>query len=123
MDLSRREFEALVGEALGLIPEEFRPFLERVPVVVEDEAPDELLDDLGVPEDETLFGLYTGPSLPARGADESGLPSRIIVYRYPHLDQAWDREELVRQIAITVVHEVAHHFGIGEERLRELGWG
>jgi predicted Zn-dependent protease with MMP-like domain len=117
------EFERLVQEALELVPEAFRPYLENVPVVVEAEPGDDLLDALQVPLDEDLYGLYTGPSLAERGADQSGLPARIIVFRGPHLRQARDLEDLRRELARTIIHEVAHHFGIGEARLRELGWG
>ncbi|MGA2079291.1 MAG: metallopeptidase family protein [Holophaga sp.] len=123
MRLSAEEFEILVQEALELIPDEFRPYLRNVPVLVEDEPSDQLLDAMGVPPDETLYGLYTGLSLAQRGYDESGLPPRITVFRRPHLRAAWDLEDLRREVARTIIHEVAHHFGIGEERLEELGWG
>ena len=123
MRLPAREFEALVQEALGLVPEEFLGYLEQVPVVVEAEPSDELLDDLQVPLDEDLYGLYSGPSLPERGADQSGLPARITVFRGPHLRACRDLDELRVELARTIIHEVAHHFGIGEERLEELGWG
>jgi predicted Zn-dependent protease with MMP-like domain len=120
--LPAREFEAAVQEALDLVPVEFRGYLENVPVVVEAEPGDDLLDALQVPLDEDLYGLYTGPSLPERGADQSGLPARIIVFRGPHLRACRDLEELEVELARTIIHEVAHHFGIGEERLEELGW-
>ena len=123
MRLSAEEFEILVREALELIPDEFQPYLRNVPVLVEDEPPDQLLDAMDVPPDETLYGLYSGRSLAQRGSDESGLPPRITVFRRPHLRAAWDLEDLRREVARTIIHEVAHHFGIGEERLEELGWG
>lgn len=122
MKMGRREFEELVAGALALIPEEFRPYLEGIPVVVEDEPSDELLDAMGVPLDETLFGLYEGPALDEEAPGSGDLPARIIVYRYPHLDEARNRRELEREVATTVLHEVAHRFGIEEERLEELGW-
>ena len=122
MRLSAEAFERLVGEALELIPEEFQPFLAEVAVVVEAEPPDELLDALGVPEDETLFGLYSGPDLGEQGLGAPVLPPRITVYRRPHLRAARDLEQLRREVARTVLHEAAHRFGIGEERLEELGW-
>jgi predicted Zn-dependent protease with MMP-like domain len=120
MDMSRRRFERVVARALERVPEAFRPYLEDLPVVVEDEPSGSLLDAMGVPEDETLFGLIEGPSL---GEELPGqLPARIIIFRYPHLDEAEDLADLEREVTRTVLHEVAHRFGIGEERLRELGW-
>ena len=81
MHVSDRAFRRLVEEALALVPAEFRPYLAGVPVVIEDWAPDALLDELGVPEDETLYGLYTGRPL-TEGWPQSGeLPPRITIYR------------------------------------------
>ncbi len=123
MHVSDHAFRKLVDEALGLVPAEFRPYLEGVPVVIEDWAPDALLDDLGVPGDETLYGLYSGHAL-TQGPRESGeLPPRITIYRGPLLEDCEDEEDLRDEIATTVIHEIAHHFGIGEARLKELGWG
>ncbi len=123
MHVSERTFRRLVDEALGLVPAEFRPYLEGVPVVIEDWAPDALLDDLGVPGDETLYGLYSGHAL-TQGPRESGeLPPRITIYRGPLLEACEVEEDLRDEIATTVIHEIAHHFGIGEARLKELGWG
>jgi predicted Zn-dependent protease with MMP-like domain len=121
--LSDRAFRRLVDEALALVPAEFRPYLEGVPVVIEDWADDALLDALGVPEDETLYGLYSGRAL-TEGLRESGeLPPRITLYRGPLLEDCGNEAELRDEIATTVIHEIAHHFGISEERLEELGWG
>ena len=122
MRLPARDFEGVVLEALELVPAEFRRYLGNVPVVVEAEPGEDLLDDLQVPLDEDLYGLFSGPSLPERGADESGLPARITVFRGPHLRACLDLEELRVEVARTIIHEVAHHFGIGEARLEELGW-
>jgi predicted Zn-dependent protease with MMP-like domain len=116
-------FRRLVDEALCLVPEEFRPYLADVPVLIEDWASDELLDDLGVPEDETLYGLYSGRTLTGGPPESGDLPPRITLYRGPLLEDCADEAELRREIATTVIHEIAHHFGIGEERLDELGWG
>jgi predicted Zn-dependent protease with MMP-like domain len=120
MRMTPRRFEQLVARALTLVPEEFQPYLEGIPVVVEDEPADELLDAMGVPEDETLLGLYVGPALDEEAPGE--LPARIIIYRLPHLEETRNRHKLERQVARTVLHEVAHRFGIEEDRLRELGW-
>jgi predicted Zn-dependent protease with MMP-like domain len=123
MHMSDHAFRRLVDEALGLVPAEFRPYLEGVSVVIEDWPEDELLDNLGVPEDETLYGLYSGHAL-TEGPRQSGdLPPRITLYRGPLQSDCEDEEDLRDEIATTVIHEIAHHFGIGEARLEELGWG
>ena len=123
MHLSPHAFRRRVDEALALIPAEFRPHLEGVPILIEDWAPDDLLDALGVPEDETIYGLYSGRAL-TEGPDESGdLPPRITLYRGPLLEDCRDDAELRHEIATTLLHEIAHRFGIDEDRLEELGWG
>jgi predicted Zn-dependent protease with MMP-like domain len=123
MHMSGLRFRSLVDEALALVPEEFRPYLEGVAIVIEDWAPDALLDTLGVPEDETLYGLYSGRAL-TEGPEQSGdLPPRITIYRGPLLEDCRDEDDLREEIATTVIHEIAHHFGISEARLEELGWG
>lgn len=122
MRMSDREFEAVVAEALALIPDEFRPYLDNVRVVIEEEPSDELLDELDVPLDETLFGLYTGTPLTEQSSGEDQEPESITIYRGPLLDECLNREELRYEVATTVLHEIAHHFGIDEERLEELGW-
>lgn len=123
MRMSEARFRQLVDEALALVPEEFRPYLAGVPVVIEAWAPDALLDELGVPEDETLYGLYSGRALTEGPAETGELPPRITLYRGPLLEDCEDEADLRDEIATTVIHEVAHHFGISEDRLEELGWG
>lgn len=123
MDMSDRRFRGLVDEALALVPVEFQPYLAGVPVVIEDWAPDALLDELGIPEDDTLYGLYSGRSLTDGPPELGDLPPRITLYRGPLLEDCEDEADLRDEIATTVIHEIAHHFGIGEERLEELGWG
>lgn len=107
-------FEELVADALDGIPEEFAAAMENVAVIVTDRNPDE----------PWLLGLYHGVALPQRSADFSGmLPDRIEIYREPILEISHSEDEVVRQVAITVVHEIGHLFGIDEDRLHELGWG
>jgi len=120
MRMSLRRFKQVVAQAMELIPEEFQPYLEGVAVVVEDEPPASLLDTMGVPGDETLLGLFAGPAVDEEGSGQ--LPARIIIYRYPHLNEARDLPELEREVARTVIHEAAHRFGIEEARIAELGW-
>jgi predicted Zn-dependent protease with MMP-like domain len=115
------DFDALVREALAQVPAEFLPFLENVPVLVEEEPDPALLRSLEMDEDEGLYGIYTGTPLPDRPFDHAGLPDRILLFRRCLMEDFRDPEELRTEILVTVVHEIAHHFGIGEERLRELG--
>jgi predicted Zn-dependent protease with MMP-like domain len=114
MELDRAAFEALVDQALDEIPEEIASQVRNVVVLVEDEPP---------PGDPDLLGLYEGVSLTERMSDHTGLPDRITVFRRPLVEMCATPEELVREVRITVVHEIAHHFGIDDDRLHELGYG
>jgi predicted Zn-dependent protease with MMP-like domain len=106
-------FEEIVRAALDSLPPELARALDNVAVVVEDENP----------EDPDLFGLYHGIPLPERGSGYSGaLPDRISIYRFPLEDEFEDPAELEEEIRITVLHELAHYFGIDEDRLAELGY-
>ena len=105
--------EEPVRAALGELPPELARALENVAVVVEDEHPD----------DPDLFGLYHGVPLPDRGSDYAGrLPDRISIYRVPLEESFPDADELRDEIRITVLHELAHYFGLDEDRLAELGY-
>ena len=111
--MSRPEFEDLVAEALDLIPPEFTRAMDNVVILVEDRHPTR-----------NLYGLYHGVALTARTSQYSGhLPDTITIYRRPILAHARDVQAAREQVATTVIHEVAHHFGIDDERLDELGWG
>jgi predicted Zn-dependent protease with MMP-like domain len=114
MELGRDAFDALVEQALDEIPDEIADRVHNVVVLVEDDPPT---------EDPGLLGVYVGVSLTERGADHTGLPDRITIFRRPLLDLCGDADELVREVRITVVHEIAHHFGIDDDRLHELGYG
>jgi len=120
--ISRAQFEKLVEEGLALVPAEFRRLMDNVAIAIEDEPGDDVLDELGVPADETLFGLYEGTPLTERTTEYSAFPDRIIIYRRPLLDEFADPATIRREVARTVIHEVAHHFGIPDDRLIELGW-
>ncbi len=117
--MNREQFELVVAKALDGLPEEVAVYLENVAVVVEDDPTDEEIADAGLdPETDTLFGLYQGMALPERGgAYGNVLPDRIVIYRLPLLDECSDRNELIREIQDTVVHEIGHYFGLGEEDL------
>lgn len=112
--MTRRRFEELVSDALDSIPPELAAAMDNVVVLVEARNDD----------DPDLLGLYEGTALTERTSAYGGvLPDRITVYRDALLEHCVDEDELVREVAVTVVHEVAHHFGIDEETLHRLGWG
>ena len=114
VEMTRRRFDELVSDALDLIPAELAAAMDNVVVLVEDAHPD----------DPDLLGLYEGVALTERTGQYAGeLPDRITVFRTPILRMCADTDEVVHEVAVTVVHEVAHHFGFGEDRLHELGWG
>ena len=115
VEMSREEFEDAVRDALDEIPEELAAQMDNVVVLVEDEPPE------GEPE---LLGVYDGVPLTERGEfwATGALPDRITIFRLPTLAICDSREEVVDEVAVTVVHEIAHHFGIDDDRLHELGW-
>lgn len=115
LEMTREEFEELVAEALDRIPPELTRLMDNVAVFVEDEPP---------ADDPELLGLYEGTPLTERGEWYAGvLPDRITIYRNPTLRICEDREGVVAETEVTVVHEIAHHFGIDDERLHALGYG
>lgn len=122
MPVSAREFERLVAEGLAMVPAEFRRLLDNVAIVIEEEPDEATRAELGLEEDVTLFGLYSGTPLTERSLEHAGLPDKITIYRRPFLEEFSNSEEIRREVARTVIHEIAHHFGIDEARLAELGW-
>jgi predicted Zn-dependent protease with MMP-like domain len=115
VEVTRERFEELVADALDGIPEALGRYMENVAVFVEDQRRPGLL------------GLYEGIPLTRReayGVSFNGLPmpDRITIFRLPICRICRDEADVVRQVGITVVHEVAHHFGISDTRLAELGW-
>ncbi len=115
LTLSPEQFDAEVSRALDTIPAELADRIENCVVLVEDRPPAD------APE---LLGLYEGIPLTERDSGYAGiLPDRIFIFREPLLAHSTDLIELHRQIHITVVHEIAHFFGIDDERLQELGYG
>ncbi|MFZ5851438.1 MAG: metallopeptidase family protein [Actinomycetota bacterium] len=114
LDIPPAEFEDLVEAALAGIPAELARLLDNVAVFVEDDPPEDAPD---------LLGLYEGVPLTERDQWYAGvLPDRITVFRRPILALCTTREEVVEEVRITVVHEVAHYFGIDDARLHELGY-
>ena len=115
IDMDRERFEALVDQALDQIPEEIASLVHNLVVLVEDEPPED--------EPADLLGLYDGVALTERDSSVAvQLPDRIFIFRGPLLDFCNSEEELVKEVRITVVHEIAHHFGIDDARLHELGY-
>jgi predicted Zn-dependent protease with MMP-like domain len=115
LEMSREEFEELVAEALDRIPPELTALMDNVAIFVEDDP------DRAGPE---LLGLYEGIPLTERGDWYAGvLPDRITIYRNPILRICETYEHVVEEVEVTVVHEIAHHFGIDDARLHELGYG
>lgn len=115
LELTEDEFEELVSTALDEIPDELSRLMDNVVVLVEAEPP---------PEMGGLLGLYEGTPLTERGEWYSGvLPDTIRLFRRPILQLCETYEDAVDEVLVTVVHEVAHHFGIDDARLHELGWG
>ncbi|TIC80151.1 metallopeptidase family protein [Nocardioides sp. GY 10127] len=121
LELDPAQFDALVDDALDGIPPELAALVENLVVLVEDEPPE---DEPPEDEPDDLLGLYDGVALTERdlGAPPQ-LPDRIFLFRGPLLDFCDTPEQLAEEVRITVVHEVAHHFGIPEWRLHELGYG
>ncbi|MEV2271352.1 metallopeptidase family protein [Nonomuraea africana] len=112
IEVSRLKFEELVAEALDTIPPELTRVMDNVVVVVVDDPPE--------PD---LLGLYTGVPLTERGDWYSAvLPDRIEIYRNPICQMCDTEARVVEEVRITVIHEIAHHFGIDDDRLRQLGW-
>jgi predicted Zn-dependent protease with MMP-like domain len=122
VDKGTLDFYELVERALDGLPPELSSLLDNVTIVVEDWPERSTQTDSGGPG-ETLYGLYEGVPLTERGDSYYGvLPDRITIFRGP-LERDFRDHELEEQVRITVVHEIAHFFGFGEERLEELGWG
>ena len=106
-------FEALVADALDQVPAELMALMDNVVVLVEDRND----------EEPDLLGLYEGYALTERGWEYGGaLPDRIMIYREAICDICATEDEVVEEVLVTVVHEIAHHFGIDDDRLHELGW-
>jgi len=117
IEMSREQFEEAVADGLDLIPEELAAHIDNVVVLVEDDPPPDA-------DDADLLGLYEGTPLTERGEwwAAGSLPDRITIFRNPTLRICETSDEVSEEVAVTVVHEIAHHFGIDDDRLHELGW-
>jgi predicted Zn-dependent protease with MMP-like domain len=120
--MERRAFESLVQGAIQDLPEEFRTRLQNVEVIIEDHPSADLLKRMEVEEDETLYGLYEGVPLTERGFDAPLYPDRIWIFQRP-IEEICERDEDVQEeVRITILHEVAHFFGMDDDYLEELGY-
>lgn len=114
VEMSEDRFAELVEAAFARVPAELTALLDNVVLFIEDDAP---------PEDPHLLGLYDGVALTERDTAYGGvLPDRITVFRRPTLAICDTEDDVVEEVGITVVHEIAHHFGIDDDRLHELGY-
>ncbi|RCV50172.1 metallopeptidase family protein [Marinitenerispora sediminis] len=112
VELTRAQFEELVADALDTIPEELARYIDNVVITVQDESPEP-----------GLLGLYEGIPLTERGDGYAGvLPDQIFIYQRAICAECDTPEQVVAEVRITVIHELAHHFGIDDDRLAELGW-
>jgi predicted Zn-dependent protease with MMP-like domain len=123
MRLSTREFEQLVAEALDSLPDDLWEAIDNVEVTIVPFPSREQLDRVGVVNG-TLLGLYEGIPLTVRNSGYTFvLPDKITIFQRPIERICSSHEEIVAQVRETVIHEIAHHFGIDDDRLVELGWG
>jgi len=116
-----RPFEELVAVALDAIPEPFAAALDEIAIVIADEPSAEQRTENQIEVDETLYGLYEGVPRTEWGADWAPFPTRITLFRLPLEEDFADPDDLADEVWITVIHELAHHLGIDDARLHELG--
>jgi predicted Zn-dependent protease with MMP-like domain len=119
--VTRDRFTGLVEDALKMIPKRFRKAMRNVAVVVEDEPPQDLLDEMEIGPDDTLLGLYHGTPLTQRGwGHGNNLPDRISIYQGPIEDACESDDEIRDCVAETVIHEFGHYFGMSEEEIERI---
>ena len=119
--MTRERFTALVEDVLRDIPQRFRDAMKNVAVIVEDEPPPELLEELEMDPDDTLFGLYQGTPLTERAFSYGNtLPDRISIYQLPIEDACEDDDDVRLCVAETVIHEFGHYFGLSEEEIQDI---
>jgi predicted Zn-dependent protease with MMP-like domain len=114
-------FERLVDRALAGIPSPFREHLAEVAIVIDDEPTRDQLRFNDIDDDEGLYGIYEGVPITEYGADWVAMPNRITLFRLPLEEDFPDPDDLAEEVRITVIHELAHHLGIDDDRLGELG--
>ena len=119
--MDRSGFQRLVEEALREIPRRFRSAMQNVAVIVEDEPPSHILEEMEIEPPDSLFGLYQGTPLPERGwGYGNALPDRISIYQRP-IEEACEDDDQIRDcVAETVIHEFGHYFGMDEDQIEEI---
>jgi predicted Zn-dependent protease with MMP-like domain len=122
MKLARKKFEEIVAEALDELPDEIAEAMTNVFVVVEEWPSREVLEDMELSNRYELLALYQGIPLTDRNTNYSALPDKITIFQGPLEALGGSQQELKKHIKKSVVHEIAHHFGIDDERIRELGY-
>ena len=121
--VSKAQFGELVEAAIQELPEEFAEFLEEVPIEVRDQPTESQLQQAGVREGGLLLGLYVGRPRTQRHVEDSGaLPDVIYIFQEPIQAVCGTEAQLIRQVRVTVLHEIGHHFGLNEEDLTRLGY-
>ena len=124
MKLSEKEFDRIVKRSIQRIPGEIRRQLDNILISIQKRPCPEMLEEMGLPADEPLLGIYSGVSLMDRSVTDPPLfPDTIFLFQEPLEEMCETIEELENEIEITVVHEIAHALGMSEERLEELGYG
>jgi predicted Zn-dependent protease with MMP-like domain len=120
--MDRERFEWLVAKAVDSLPDELRDRMENIDVVVADQPTPHQLAELGKRRGETLLGLYEGVPL-TRRSRHYGLvaPDKVTIFQKPIEAQCRNDTEIIAEIQRVVLHEIAHHFGISDDRLRQLG--
>jgi predicted Zn-dependent protease with MMP-like domain len=119
--VDRSRFQRLVEEALREIPRRFRSAMQNVAVIVEDEPSPQILEEMEIEPPDSLFGLYQGTPLPARGwGYGNALPDRISIYQGPIEEACEDDDEIRDCVAETVIHEFGHYFGMDEDQIEEI---
>lgn len=122
--LSEAEFRAIVAQTLASLPLEVQPYLQNCTLLIEPEPSPELIAEADLEPGPPPYGLYLGVPLTERGENsEPLLPDRIYIFSRPLMEDCATEAELREEIAVTVVHEIAHHFGFDEDQLDKLGYG
>ena len=121
--MDRKVFEKLISDAIRELPEEFRKKLKNVAIIVEDYPSEELIERMDVSPDDTLFGVYEGVPLTERGFFAEPLyPDRILIFQRAIEDECDSPEQVKKELKITIVHEVAHFFGMDDDYLENIGY-